>query len=67
MGGSGGITIPAAALALLPAGAGGTIQLFMANDTTVMAGGTPVKVTVASQLYDGNGDPVFASTPLTIQ
>lgn len=66
-GGSGGITIPASALALLPAGAGGTIQLFMANDTTVMAGGTPVKITVASRLYDGNGDPVFAATPLTIQ
>jgi hypothetical protein len=67
MGGSGGITIPASALALLPVGAGGTIQLFMANDATVMAGGTPVKVTVASRIYDGNGDPVFASTPLTMQ
>lgn len=67
MGGSGGITFPAASLALLPAGAGGTIQMFVANDATVMAGGTPVKVTVASRLYDGNGDPVFASTPLTVQ
>ncbi len=67
MGGSGGITFPAAALALLPTGAGGTIQMYMANDATVMAGGTPIKITVGSQLYDGNGDPVFALTPLTVQ
>ncbi len=67
MGGSGGVTFPAAALALLPTGAGGTIQMYMANDATVISGGTPIKITVASQLYDGNGDPVFALTPLTVQ
>jgi len=66
-GGSGGLTIPSSALSLLPAGAGGTIQMFMASDVDASAGGTPIKIEAATRLYDGNGDPVFANTPLTMQ
>jgi hypothetical protein len=66
-GGSGGVTFTPSQLAVLPVGTGGTIQMYMAQDSQLTAGGTPVAITVASQLYDGNGDPVFASTPVTIQ